>query len=99
TNWWRSCRGNWRLRRRRYHNAKGRSRNRQEMGANVPNRGTKTVLSGLLNAQMTVYYGLISRVIIRGRSMSTKSESRWRLISILMLTVLVVLIGILVKLD
>ncbi|HAU5644501.1 TPA: hypothetical protein JD336_00700 [Serratia marcescens] len=69
------------------------------MGANVPNRGTKTVLSGLLNALMTVYYGLISRVIIRGRSMSTKSESRWRLISILMLTVLVVLIGILIKLD
>ncbi|AWL70812.1 hypothetical protein DKC05_25730 [Serratia marcescens] len=69
------------------------------MGANVPNRGTKTVLSGLLNALMTLYYGLISRVIIRGRSMSTKSESRWRLISILMLTVLVVLIGILVKLD
>ncbi|BEL76111.1 Uncharacterised protein [Serratia marcescens] len=31
--------------------------------------------------------------------MSTKSESRWRLISILMLTVLVVLIGVLVKLD
>ncbi len=57
------------------------------------------MLSGLLNAQMTLYYGLISRVIIRGRSMSTKSESRWRLISILMLTVLVVLIGILVKLD
>jgi hypothetical protein len=69
------------------------------MGANVTNRGMKTVLSGLLNAQVTVYYGLISRVIIRGRSMSTKSESRWRLISILMLTVLVVLIGILVKLD
>lgn len=69
------------------------------MGTNVPNRGTKTVLSGLLNALMTVYYGLISRVIIRGRSMSTKSESRWRLISILMLTVLVVLIGILIKLD
>lgn len=31
--------------------------------------------------------------------MSTKSESRWRLISILMLTVLVVLIGILIKLT
>ncbi|BEM14423.1 Uncharacterised protein [Serratia marcescens] len=31
--------------------------------------------------------------------MSTKSESRWRLISILMLTVLAVLIGVLVKLD
>ncbi len=57
------------------------------------------MLSGLLNALMTVYYGLISRVIIRSRSMSTKSESRWRLISILMLTVLVVLIGILIKLD
>jgi hypothetical protein len=69
------------------------------MGANVPNRGTKTALSGSLTAQAAVYYGLISRVIIRGRSMSTKSESRWRLISILMLTVLVVLIGILVKLD
>ncbi len=31
--------------------------------------------------------------------MSSKSESRWRLISILMLAVLVVLIGVLVKLD
>jgi len=31
------------------------------MGANVTNRGTKTALSGLLNAQVTVYYGLISR--------------------------------------
>lgn len=57
------------------------------------------MLSGLLNTQVTIYYGPISRVIIRGRSMSTKSESRWRLISILMLTVLAVLIGILVKLD
>lgn len=57
------------------------------------------MLSGLLNTQVTVYYSLISRVIIRGGSMSTKSESRWRLISILMLTVLAVLIGVLVKLD
>lgn len=57
------------------------------------------MLSGLLNTQVTVYYSLISRVIIRGRSMSTKSESRWCLISILMLTVLAVLIGVLVKLD
>ena len=53
----------------------GRCRNRQGMGANLPNRGAKTVLSGLLNTQVTVYYSLISRVIIRGRSMSTKSES------------------------
>ena len=57
------------------------------------------VLSGLLNAQVTGYYDVISRVIIRGRSMSTKSESRWRLISILMLALLAVLIGVLVKLD
>ncbi len=57
------------------------------------------VLSGLLNAQVTVYYDVITRVIIRGRSMSTKSESRWRLISILMLALLAVLIGVLVKLD
>ena len=57
------------------------------------------VLSGLLNAQVTVYYDVISRVIIRGRSMSTKSESRWRLISILILALLAVLIGVLVKLD
>ncbi|KMJ13671.1 hypothetical protein [Serratia marcescens] len=57
------------------------------------------VLSGLLNAQVTVYYDVISMVIIRGRSMSTKSESRWRLISILMLALLAVLIGVLVKLD
>ncbi|BEL80901.1 Uncharacterised protein [Serratia marcescens] len=57
------------------------------------------VLSGLLNAQVIVYYDVISRVIIRGRSMSTKSESRWRLISILMLALLAVLIGVLVKLD
>ncbi len=57
------------------------------------------VLSGLLNAQVTIYYDVISRVIIRGRSMSTKSESRWRLISILMLALLAVLIGVLVKLD
>lgn len=57
------------------------------------------VLSGLLNAQVTVYYDVISRVIIRDRSMSTKSESRWRLISILMLALLAVLIGVLVKLD
>lgn len=57
------------------------------------------VLSGLLNVQVTVYYDVISRVIIRGRSMSTKSESRWRLISILMLALLAVLIGVLVKLD
>ena len=57
------------------------------------------MLSGLLNVPVSVYYGLISRVIIRGRSMSSKSESRWRLISILMLAVLVALIGVLVKLD
>lgn len=57
------------------------------------------VLSGLLNAQVIVYYDVISRGIIRGRSMSTKSESRWRLISILMLALLAVLIGVLVKLD
>ena len=57
------------------------------------------MLSGLLNVPVSVYYGLISRVIIRGRSMSSKSESRWRLISILMLAVLVTLIGVLVKLD
>jgi len=57
------------------------------------------VLSGLLNAQVIVYYDVISRVIIRDRSMSTKSESRWRLISILMLALLAVLIGVLVKLD
>lgn len=31
--------------------------------------------------------------------MSSKSEARWRLISILMLMVLAVLIGVLVKLD
>ncbi|WP_288709311.1 hypothetical protein, partial [uncultured Serratia sp.] len=62
-------------------------------------RGANIVLSGLLNVPVSVYYGLISRVIIRGRSMSSKSESRWRLISILMLAVLVTLIGVLVKLD
>ncbi len=57
------------------------------------------MLSGLLNVPVSVYYGLISRVIIRGRVMSSKSESRWRLISILMLAVLAALIGVLVKLD
>lgn len=75
------------------------SRNRREREGNAPNRGMKPVLPGLLNAQVSVYYNLISRVIIRDGSMSSKSESRWRLISILMLTVLAVLIGILVKLD
>ena len=64
--------GNWRLWRRRYRTGNGWCHNQQEMGANVPNRGTKTALSGSLTAQVAVYYGLISRVIIRGRSMSEK---------------------------
>lgn len=66
---------------------------------NLPNKGIKTVLSAILTPRLTVYYSPISKVIIRGRSMSSKSESRWRLISILMLVVLTALISVLVKLD